>query len=334
MKSAIDFSSKTVKVMALKNEKRLDSMLSSQTTLSRTALKRLIEKGCVYKQDEPNRLLSADMRVWSGDIFYVRVPPPDGSKLVAEDVDFDIVFEDEDIVVVNKPANLVVHPAPGHKSGTLVHGLLKKCHSLSGVGGIARPGIVHRLDKGTSGLMIVAKTDEAHQSLAKQLQNRTLGRFYQALIWGVLQPSSGSIEAPLGRHPCNRKKQTVKTGGRFAKTFYKTAFILNKNSISHIICRLLTGRTHQIRVHFAHKGKALLGDPLYGKQTSDAKKKALSVIWPHDRPALHASHLYFVHPRTQKRQFFSTPFPEDWKHLELSLAEPRLYFPEEFLEKL
>ena len=309
----------TLEITLSCKEDRLDRALSAHTALSRTTIQRLIRGGCVVKADDPSVPLAVRSAVVAGEVYRVTLPEVQSSHLEAEDIDFEIVFEDACLLVVNKPAGLVVHPAPGHHKGTLVHGLLKKCTHLSGIGGVARPGIVHRLDKGTSGLMVVAKTDEAHHFLSHQLQERTLGRLYQALVWGCLKPARGTIEAPLGRHPVNRQKQAVREKGRFAKTFYQTCGVLKEAKVTHVMCRLFTGRTHQIRVHLADKGHALLGDPLYGVRQSAAKKNILKELWPHARPALHASHLYFVHPLTKKTCFFMAPLPADWQHLDLAM---------------
>lgn len=300
---------------------RLDTILSQKTDHSRATIQRLIKAGLItLESTSPSPPLKGKDLVQPSACYTIRIPPPAPAPFTEEDVEFDLVFEDDDIAIVNKPAGLVVHPAPGHTSGTLVHGLLKRLSNLSGIGGVERPGLVHRLDKGTSGLMVIAKNDTAHQNLAQQFQRHTLGRLYQMLIWGIPKPLSGVIDAPVGRHPRQRQKQAVTGSGKPARTHYKTVSLL-EDKLSYVLCRLETGRTHQIRVHMAHIGYSLLGDAIYGRTSLPALRKELTLrLWPHATPALHAGGLYLTHPRTQEALFFHAPLPKTWAHL--SMLDP------------
>lgn len=300
------------------DNERLDSALAKASGLSRTTIQRLIKEGCVCREDGSDTPLKPKDLISGRHVYTLFIPEPQKLDLKPEKVAFEVVYEDQHLVVVNKPAGVVVHPSLGHGSGTLVHGLLAHCKDLSGIGGALRPGIVHRLDKGTSGLLVVAKSDEAHQGLSKQFQKRTLGRIYQALVWGMPCPTEGAIEEPLGRHPLHRQKQAVVKKGKEAKTFYRLEELLAESKVSHIACQLATGRTHQIRVHLAWKGHSLLGDDLYGPQRMKAERKdLLKKLWPHSFPALHASHLYFSHPVTKKAMHFKANFPKTWADLSL-----------------
>jgi 23S rRNA pseudouridine1911/1915/1917 synthase len=236
----------------------------------------------------------------AGDVLTLTEPPAVPTETVAEDISLDVLFEDDDLIVLNKPAGLVVHPAAGNWSGTVVNALLHHCQTLSGIGGEQRPGIVHRLDKDTSGCLVVAKNDVAHQSLAKQFAGREVTKIYLALVVGKFKRLSGTIEAPIGRHPVQRKKMTVVTGdrGRASKTGYR---VLHELPVGTLVeCTLHTGRTHQIRVHLKHLGHPLLGDEVYGRKGSFA------------RQMLHAWKLGFVHPRTGNRLNFESPIPPDF----------------------
>lgn len=234
------------------------------------------------------------------------------------EVPFEIIHEDEDLAVIDKPAGVVVHPAPGHLRGTLVHGLLARLSNLSGVGGVLRPGLVHRLDKGTSGLLVVAKNDRAHRSLQDQLRARTLARTYRALCWGVPKQNEGEIDAPLARHPNDRKRQTVREGGRPAQTHYRVDAQLRGAAL--LTLQLRTGRTHQIRVHLLHIGHPVLGDTPYGGGLARLRgtapehrvplRAALAAL---DRPALHASRLAFQHPSSGEQLQFDSPLPTDFE---------------------
>jgi len=318
---------------------RLDVALAEASGLSRTQVQRLIKTGCVSFEGGQEVVRSPNCSTVKGSVCCVEMPEPVSLELEPEDVSFDIVYEDAHLLVVNKPSGVVVHPSPGHTSGTLVHGLLKHCKDLSGIGGVRRPGIVHRLDKGTSGLLVVAKHDEAHQKLSQQFKKRTLGRIYQALVWGVPQPMSGAIEARIGRHPTKRQQQAIVRQGREALTFYCVKKVLAEGRAAHLACRLATGRTHQIRVHLMHRGHSLVGDRVYSKRHPHSVCKDFlkgsahehrlqnrrvdeqKGVWPYTYPALHASHLYFVHPVSQKQMRFEAAFPEDWKHLVLEMSD-------------
>ena len=305
---------------------RLDSWLARQCAdmnLSRSRLKELILEGAVSIDDEicndPSQKIKTGMDV------ALLVPPAEDATPVPENIPLDIVYEDDDLLVINKQAGLVVHPAPGHVRGTLVNALLYHCaESLSGIGGVRRPGIVHRLDKDTSGLMIVAKNDAAHQGLSAQLADRTLSRHYKALVWGVLQPRKGKVDEPVGRHHINRQKMTVtKRHGREAVTHY----LMEENfgtAAALLECRLESGRTHQVRVHMAHIGHPLVGDPIYGAQKTSAasllKKggygddtKEAVLAFP--RQALHAARISFIHPATDEEMTFEASLPPDMERL-------------------
>ncbi len=287
--------------------------------VSRSRVQALIAEGCV--SDEAGTLGEASGKVKPGQRLSVAVPPPVAAEPRAQAISLEIVHEDEDLVVLDKPAGLVVHPAPGSPEGTLVNALLAHCgDSLQGVGGVRRPGIVHRLDKDTSGLMVVAKNDAAHQALTRQFAERSVERSYLALAWGLPSSMQGEIEGNIGRHPKNRKKMAVLTkGGRPAVTRYRVLESLAAGQASFLRCKLLTGRTHQIRVHLAERGHALLGDPLYGRLSS-ARRKGLSphaweAIKAFPRQALHAESLGFLHPRSRKCLNFNSSLPEDQQSL-------------------
>ena len=231
------------------------------------------------------------------------VPPAAPSELRPEAIPLEIVLEDADLLVVNKPAGLTVHPAPGHPSGTLVNALLSAVPDLAGIGGTVRPGIVHRLDKDTSGLLVVAKSDEAHRALAAQFKAHTAQRTYLAVVRGRMPRDEGTITAALGRHPAHRKRFAVVPRGRAAVTHY--AVLERFRAATLVACRLETGRTHQIRVHLAHSGHPLVGDPVYGR----ARAPEIA------RQALHAARLEFMHPRTGRRVTCTAPLPEDMARL-------------------
>jgi 23S rRNA pseudouridine1911/1915/1917 synthase len=251
--------------------------------------------------------------VTAGEVFDVTLPEPVKLELLAQAIELDVVFEDTDVIVVNKPRGMVVHPAPGHPDETLVNALLAHCgESLSGIGGEMRPGIVHRIDKDTSGLIIAAKNDFAHRSLSRQLKDRSLSRVYEAVAIGRIREDTGTISAPLGRHPTDRKRQAVlKHGGREAVTHFEV--IARYNGYTHVRCRLETGRTHQIRVHLAHIGHPLLGDLVYGRKKPE---KGLA------GQCLHAKELSFIHPRTEKAIRLETPLPPYFTAVLRTLGEP------------
>ena len=256
--------------------------------------------------------MTANYRVREGETIALHVPPPRPSELAAEPLALDILHEDDDLLVIDKPAGLVVHPAPGHPSGTLVNALLYHCRSLSGIGGEARPGIIHRLDKDTSGLLLVAKHDRSHRHLAAQLKTRKLQRRYQALVHGAMPAQEGTIDAPVGRHPTQRKKMAVVAhGGRAARTHYRVLEAWGVLSLLELA--LETGRTHQIRVHLASLGHPVLGDATYGPGARrwpgrPALEQAMRAF---PRQALHAAQVRFRHPTHGDCMTFSSPVPTD-----------------------
>jgi len=299
---------------------RIDRYLSDRIPgFSRTRIQKAINAGDVRVDGEPAPKPAMSLK--EEQRISVDISPPTPIRAVPEKIDIDIVYEDEDLLVVNKKAGLVVHPAPGNTSGTLVNALLYHCGDLSGIGGEIRPGIVHRLDKDTSGLLVVAKNDRAHIGLSDQLMKRKVRREYRTIIWGQMKEREGSISAPIGRSPSNRKKMTVlESGGREAMTYYN--IIDTFAPFQYIKVRLGTGRTHQIRVHFSYAGRFVLGDPEYGGRkirkgnlSADEirlAEKALSVI---ERQALHAAQLAFVHPVRNREMVFSAPLPEDFREV-------------------
>ncbi len=291
---------------------RLDRVLSRHAKgLSRSRIKALVEEGRVACDGQPVR--DPALKVRAGQRFDIFVPEPAPARPQAEQIALSIVFEDEELLVVDKPAGLVVHPAAGNPDGTLVNALLAHCGgSLSGIGGVARPGIVHRLDKETSGLMVVAKTDSAHQGLSRQFAGRELSRDYLAVVAGVPTQAAGEIDGAIGRSPANRKKMAVVArGGKAALTHYRVQRTFGTDA-SLVRCSLATGRTHQIRVHMASIGHPLLGDPLYGRKPRAAHLRF-------GRQALHAAEITFFHPRDQRRMRFESPLPSDIRSLLCSL---------------
>jgi 23S rRNA pseudouridine1911/1915/1917 synthase len=302
---------------------RLDRVLAARLAeLSRSRLKALILAGSVTVRDSPIR--DPAYHVAKGDTITIDVPEAAPPEPKGEDIALDIIFEDDDIIVIDKPKGLVVHPAAGHETGTLVNALIAHCGaSLSGIGGVRRPGIVHRLDKDTTGLMVVAKNDRAHQSLTAQFADhgRTgpMRRGYMAFIWGVPNRQRGTVDAPIDRHPYAREKMSVREGGREAVTHWELLESFNgrdgKPVASLLACQLETGRTHQIRVHLSHIGHPLLGDAVYGShfktkagQLGIQGKEALTTL---GRQALHAYLLTLEHPRTGEILYWETPLPED-----------------------
>ena len=268
---------------------RLDSFLAENISeLTRSAAQRLIEEGRVSVN---GRSVAKSCKLGGGEEIVVTMPEPENVDIVAQDIALDIVYEDDDVIVVNKPVGLVVHPAPGHPDGTLVNALLHHCgDSLSGIGGEKRPGIVHRIDRDTSGLIIAAKNDFAHQHLAAQLQDHSLARTYEAVVIGNLREDSGTINAPIGRHHTDRKRMAVTAhGGRNAVTHWEV--IERFPGYTHVRCKLETGRTHQIRVHMAHIGHPIYGDTVYGQ-----KRAAPGMTGQ----CLHAVGLRFIHPRSEE----------------------------------
>lgn len=281
---------------------RIDRFLAERVTgMSRSQLQILIENGSVWvhdKQVKPNYKLRA------GDEVFLTLPEPEPTEVEPENIPLEIVYEDRDVIVVNKPRGMVVHPGAGHMKGTLVNALLYHCKDLSGINGVLRPGIVHRIDKDTSGLIMAAKNDNAHLSLVGQLKAHTVTRKYIAIVHGVVSHDLGTIDAPIGRHPVHRLKMAVvKTGGRHAVTHF--AVLERFKAYTLLECKLETGRTHQIRVHMEFIGHPLAGDPIYGP------KRTLNI----GGQALHAQVLGFNHPRTGEYMEFSSGIPPDMTRL-------------------
>ena len=294
-----------------KTGERLDALLALMLPqLSRSAAQKLIEDGAVTIGGQP---VKKNRRSLEGETVTVILPQPEETELTAQDIPLDIVYEDDDLIVVNKPRGMVVHPAPGHPDGTLVNALLWHCgDSLSGIGGEKRPGIVHRIDKDTSGLIIAAKNDFAHQELSRQLSDHSLARTYEAVVYGRVKDDSGTVDAPIGRHPTDRKRMAVtERNSRRAVTHYEV--IARYRGYTHIRCRLETGRTHQIRVHMEKLGHPLLGDMVYGKRRGD---KGL------EGQCLHARELEFTHPRTGERMHLYTQLPDYFVQVLARLGEP------------
>ena len=287
-------------VQVQESGERIDALLArSLEGMTRSAVQRLLDEGAVTLSGTP---LKKNYKVRAGDALAVDLPDePAEVPLLAQDIPLDVVFEDGDVIVVNKPRGMVVHPAPGHPDGTLVNALLWHCgDSLSGVGGEKRPGIVHRIDMDTSGLIIAAKNDFAHLALSAQLADRSLSRIYEAVVCGTLREDSGTVDAPIGRHPTDRKRMAVTDkNSRAAVTHWEV--LARYNGYTHVRCRLETGRTHQIRVHLAHIGHPLLGDLVYGRKKPE---KGLS------GQCLHARELKFIHPRTGAPVHLHTQLPD------------------------
>jgi 23S rRNA pseudouridine1911/1915/1917 synthase len=320
----------TVTISAEETGGRLDRVLAARIpALSRSRLKALIIDGKVTVGARTIR--DPAVSVNSGDVITVTLPPPEPAAPQGEAFPLDIVYEDAAIIVIDKPKGLVVHPAAAHASGTLVNALIAHCGaSLSGIGGVKRPGIVHRLDKDTTGLMVVAKTDKAHRGLSKQFADKTHGpleRGYLALVWGVPGRPKGTIDAPLGRHPHARDKQAVRPDGRTATTHWqlleKFAGPDGKPVASLVACTLETGRTHQIRVHLAHIGHPILGDATYGTafktKASRLGPKAAAALGALGRQALHAYLLAIEHPETAEALEFRSELPGDLRRLRSAL---------------
>ena len=290
---------------------RLDAFLARQPgNLSRSAAQRLIEEGMVTRNGVPGK---KNDRLNVGDRVEYTIPEAKPVDIVPTEMPLDIVYEDDDLLVINKPKGLVVHPAAGHADDTLVNGLLYALgDDLSGINGELRPGIVHRIDKDTSGLLAVAKNDYAHTMLASQLKDHTMARTYEAIVCGVMKEDSGTVDAPIGRHPTDRKRMAVtQKNARRAVTHWSV--IARYNGYTHIRCELETGRTHQIRVHMAHIGHPLLGDLVYGHKRPE---KGLS------GQCLHARALRFLHPRTGELVTFTCPLPDYFQDVLARLGPP------------
>lgn len=306
---------------------RLDKALHEAfPEFSRSRIQDLIDQGHV--QFESGRTVSPSSKTMLNDVISLSVPELQDADPIPQDIPLDIVYEDADLLVLNKPVGMVVHPANGHTNDTLVNALLAHCgDSLSGIGGVRRPGIVHRLDKETSGLMVVAKNDATHHGLSSQFTDRSLSRTYWAFVWGDVIPRSGTIETLIGRHPSHRQKQAVlNSGGRDAVTHYKCLRVFGTSDdprlrISLIECKLATGRTHQIRVHMTHIGHSLIGDPIYGHKPKGADKVWGDLITKFPRQALHAKSISFIHPTSGSIETFDCGLPDDLKALENAINQ-------------
>lgn len=277
---------------------RADVFLAAKLGVSRSNMQKLLEDGRVKRGE---KIIKANYKVRAGEMFVVDIPEPEPIEAVPENIPLDIIYEDDDVVVLNKARGMVVHPAPGNYTGTLVNALLYHCSNLSGINSAIRPGIVHRLDKDTSGIMIVAKNDAAHISLSQQIQSKTAVRTYLAVVRGNIKTDSGTIETQIARDKNDRKKMAVvKEGGRDAITDYEVLERFGKYTL--VRCKLRTGRTHQIRVHMEYLGYPLVGDPKYSPMKTPFGIKG---------QALHSHTLEFTHPRTGERMKFEAPLPED-----------------------
>jgi 23S rRNA pseudouridine1911/1915/1917 synthase len=278
-------------------DQRIDKFLSERLTgKSRSYIQGLIQEGNVKVG---NKAVKSNYKIKTKDIISVNVPEPIELEVKAEKIELDVLYEDEDLIVINKPQGMVVHPAAGNYSGTLVNALLNHCKDLSGINGVIRPGIVHRIDKDTSGVLVIAKNDNSHHRLAEQLKDHSMKRVYIALVEGVLKSDEGTVDAPLARHPVERIKIAVVSGGRRAVTHFRVIERFSANTL--IECRLETGRTHQIRVHMAHTGHPLVGDPVYGHKKQKIKAEG---------QLLHAKVLGFIHPTTGQYMEFQSELPQ------------------------
>ncbi len=295
---------------------RLDRFVAENTEMTRSAVTKLIEDGSVLVN---GRAVSKNYRITSGDTVSVTIPEPVPCEAVPQDIPLDVVFEDDDLIVINKPVGMVVHPAAGNPDGTLVNALLFHCNgSLSGIGGVVRPGIVHRIDKDTSGLLVVAKNDETHLALAEQLKEHHIRRVYYAVAIGNIRDESGTVNAPIGRHPIDRKKMAVIRGAnipsREAITHWRVLARAEADGqcFTLIRCELETGRTHQIRVHMSSIGHPLLGDSVYGGSNTRFEARHKGLI---QGQCLHAGELCFVHPKKNQEVLFHAPLPHAMQRL-------------------
>ncbi|MED3779139.1 RluA family pseudouridine synthase [Heyndrickxia sporothermodurans] len=294
-------------ILESENNERIDKVISAlNEEWSRSQVQQWLKEGHVTVN---GKNVKANYKCMINDQLVIEIPDPEELDVEAEDMNLDIYYEDGDVLVVNKPKGMVVHPAPGHTSGTLVNGLMAHCTDLSGINGVMRPGIVHRIDKDTSGLLMVAKNDFSHERLVNQLVDKSVTRKYFAIVHGNIPHDYGTIDAPIGRDPVDRQRMTVVDSGKHAVTHFR---VLDRfNDFTFVECQLETGRTHQIRVHMKYIGFPLAGDPKYGP------RKTLSI----NGQALHAGVLGFVHPRTEKYMEFEAPLPEDFLQLIQSLKK-------------
>ena len=305
-------------------EVRIDKFLSQELKseyITRGKVQEIISKNGVLINEQVCYI--PKKKIVNGDNISIEISEPEVTKLIAKKIHFDIIFEDDDLLVIDKPIGLTVHPGAGNIDNTLVNALLAYCpNSLSDVGGTERLGIVHRLDKNTSGLMLVAKNNKTHLHLSEQLKTRSLTRIYKALVWGMLNPDHGTISTRITRDPHNRKLMiTSKSEGRDAITHYSTEEFFLKGMLSLINCKLETGRTHQIRVHMNHKSHPIFGDPEYGNHKQklhklfDAKDTNNELLFNFQRQALHAIQIAFIHPSTEKEMSFETDISEDFENV-------------------
>jgi len=313
---------KSIKIAGNHVGKRLDLILSELINdVSRSQIKNWIEKGFVLVNEKSEK---SSYKVKIDDQIAITLEPPTELEAIPEDIPIDIIYEDPDIVVVNKSADMVVHPAAGNPNGTLVNALLFHCKDLSGIGGVLRPGIVHRLDKGTTGIIVVAKSDKAHASLSKQFSDRSTKKIYYGLVYGVPRESEGRFDKPIGRHSTDRKRMSTLTrNGKEAFTEWKSLETFEK-FLSYMRIRILTGRTHQIRVHFSAEGMALVGDDAYGGKRAVRRipegpyRDAVSMA---TRPMLHAASLRLTHPISGEVMTFEAELPDDFKNILEALRE-------------
>ena len=292
---------------------RLDSFIASKSELTRSAAVRLSEQGNVFVLGVSEK--NKNYRIKEGDTVEIELPPAVPDEAQSQDIPLDVVYEDEDIIVINKPVGMVVHPAAGNPDGTLVNALLHHCRGqLSGIGGVERPGIVHRIDKDTSGLIVAAKNDAAHVFLAEQLSDHSMSRVYTALAVGGFKDDGGRVDAPIGRCPSDRKKMAViKDPEKQAKAAITNYTVVERyHGFTRLSCRLETGRTHQIRVHMAYIGHPLMGDALYGGGHTRFEKENAKLI---EGQCLHAGELTLVHPKTRERMTFTCPLPPEMEKL-------------------
>ena len=283
---------------------RIDKYLAEQLPdITRSYLQKLLKDGSVQMNGKP---VNASTKTAVGAVIALTIPEPEEPEILPENIPLDILYEDSDVILINKPKNMVVHPAAGHYTGTLVNALMYHCRGdLSGINGVLRPGIVHRIDKDTTGVLIVCKNDRAHNALAEQLKEHSITRKYRAIVCGNLKEDEGTVDAPLGRHPQDRKKMAiVRSGGKRAVTHYRVLERFGNDT--YIECQLETGRTHQIRVHMASLGHPLLGDEIYGRAKSPFKLEGQT---------LHAMVLGFIHPTTGEYMEFEAPLPEYFEKL-------------------